>query len=209
MNENYSSGGAADEDTDEQIDAAIDRVVSSASLRVVRGGGYENAPATRMLATHCAVCGRALVDSVSVDFGIGPDCRRKYGFNQVVSEEARREANKIVHDIALEQTGLEVARRTVRLRELGFDKLAAIVEKRVCHVQIRIGQDGRLEVKAPYDERALADFRTVRGRRWDGERKLNTFPVESKREVFAALVRCYFGKIALGPRGVFKIGDES
>lgn len=34
---------------------------------------YENAPATKMLATNCVVCGRALVDAVSVEMGIGPD----------------------------------------------------------------------------------------------------------------------------------------
>lgn len=41
---------------------------------------YENAPATRILATHCACCGRALLDAVSVEAGIGPDCRAKYGY---------------------------------------------------------------------------------------------------------------------------------
>ena len=36
---------------------------------------YENAPATKMLATNCCCCGRPLVDSMSVELGIGPECR--------------------------------------------------------------------------------------------------------------------------------------
>lgn len=47
---------------------------------------YENAPATRMLATHCASCGRPLVDSVSVNTGMGPDCRKRHGYGQAEHE---------------------------------------------------------------------------------------------------------------------------
>jgi gamma-glutamylaminecyclotransferase len=50
--------------------------------------GYENAPATRLLATSCACCGRALLDAISVEAGIGPDCREKYGYGEA---QGRRE----------------------------------------------------------------------------------------------------------------------
>jgi hypothetical protein len=43
---------------------------------------YENAPATKLLATHCACCARPLVDALSVELGIGPDCRKKHGFTK-------------------------------------------------------------------------------------------------------------------------------
>ena len=36
---------------------------------------YENAPATMLVATHCCVCNRPLVDADSVEMGIGPTCR--------------------------------------------------------------------------------------------------------------------------------------
>lgn len=42
--------------------------------------GYEEAPATEMMASHCLLCGRPLVDAVSVETGIGPVCREKYGY---------------------------------------------------------------------------------------------------------------------------------
>jgi hypothetical protein len=41
---------------------------------------YEAAPATHLLATHCAVCNRALRDATSVERGVGPDCAEKYGY---------------------------------------------------------------------------------------------------------------------------------
>ncbi len=47
---------------------------------------YENAPATRMLATHCACCSRALVDSVSVETGVGPECRKIHGYAEAQQE---------------------------------------------------------------------------------------------------------------------------
>lgn len=46
---------------------------------------YENAPATKLVATHCAACGRPLVDSTSVDYGIGPTCRKKYQYEDALA----------------------------------------------------------------------------------------------------------------------------
>lgn len=42
--------------------------------------GYEDAPGTKLLAVSCAVCAHPLLDAVSVEAGIGPDCRAKYGY---------------------------------------------------------------------------------------------------------------------------------
>jgi hypothetical protein len=47
---------------------------------------YETAPATVMLASSCACCAKALVDSVSVETGVGPDCRKKHGFGTAQGE---------------------------------------------------------------------------------------------------------------------------
>jgi len=40
---------------------------------------YINATATKFIATHCAVCGKALVDADSVQMAIGPECRKRHG----------------------------------------------------------------------------------------------------------------------------------
>jgi len=37
-----------------------------------------------MLATHCAVCSRPLVDAASVEAGMGPDCRDRHGYDDPV-----------------------------------------------------------------------------------------------------------------------------
>jgi hypothetical protein len=40
---------------------------------------YLSAPATRFVATHCACCGKALVDALSVERAIGPECYKRHG----------------------------------------------------------------------------------------------------------------------------------
>jgi hypothetical protein len=47
---------------------------------------YENAPATKMLAVYCACCSRPLVDAVSVETGIGPDCRKQHAYTEAQGE---------------------------------------------------------------------------------------------------------------------------
>lgn len=39
-----------------------------------------NAVKWNRVATHCCVCGLRLVDATSIEFGIGPVCRRKYNY---------------------------------------------------------------------------------------------------------------------------------
>jgi hypothetical protein len=92
---------------------------------------YENAPATKLLATHCACCGRALVDAVSVETGIGPECRKRFVVRLDVTQAAHDEANQIV--FALARSGLSRAAAQPmfdRLHALGFVVLAERVAKR-------------------------------------------------------------------------------
>lgn len=65
--------------------------------------GYENAPATKFVATHCVCCGKALVDAPSLETGMGPVCRKKYGYNDETagfSPRRRRNVNKLVQEAA-------------------------------------------------------------------------------------------------------------
>jgi len=166
---------------------------------------YEDAPATEMLASHCAACGRPLLDAKSVELGIGPECRRKLGFNMECAEGAREEANQLVFMVALKQRGIEVATACARLRELGFEKLAARIEKNA--VDVRIEEDGdRLRVHARYLEEATPTWRAIPGRRWDGDAKANEIPARERRALWALLTRYYPGAVAIGPRGPFTVG---
>lgn len=163
---------------------------------------YENAPATKMLATHCAVCARPLVDAVSVDLGIGPECRRKHGFNDAeVSEAARAEGNAIVHRIAALQHTIDLAdlcQAVAQLRGLGFTKLAGVLCNRLATVVVT-HEGGALVISAPYDADSTTGWRRVPGRRWDGERKVNTAPVSSRVQVWNVLRTYYAGRIVYCP----------
>ena len=59
---------------------------------------YTNAPATALVATHCALCGRALLDAASVESGMGPTCRARV--LRDAPTEHRAEVNALVARIA-------------------------------------------------------------------------------------------------------------
>lgn len=175
---------------------------------------YENAPATKMLATHCAACGRSLVDAVSVEVGMGPDCREKYMGGATVDEAARTEANQIVARIASTRSHTdgwrtEVREGVARLRALGFAVLAdRILGAAQAKPSVMIDLDpatGELVVTTPYNEEFVEYVRGITGRRWDGERKANRFPAEARRELWFILQNCYAGLVGVGPKGEFAI----
>jgi hypothetical protein len=194
---------------------------------------YENATATKLLATHCCVCNRPLLDAVSVELGIGPDCRKKY-MPKALGGEAREEANKLVYQLALAVSGIvtttvttdaagaayvmggaaavgqmlvggtEAEGMLARLHTLGFDKLAEKLE--AAWIAIRVTEDaGQLTVVTPYNAEAVDAMRRVPGRRWDPVKKVNTFPQASNSALWALLRRYYPGKAGIGPKGPFVV----
>ena len=179
---------------------------------------YENAPATRMLATHCAACGRALVDAKSVEVGMGPDCREKHGYNIEVSEEAREQANKLVYLIASERSTGHITLSTLEaacaLRLLGFSKLAGVIIERCADITITESEQPKagwtqpvLVVHAPYSEEATQAWRNIPGRRWDKDAKANVVPASdiAKRQLWNLLKRYFAARIGIGPQGAFQV----
>ena len=61
---------------------------------------YENAPATQLIATHCACCGRPLVDAASVERGVGPECARKYGYSEAHKADPDRALRILLREVA-------------------------------------------------------------------------------------------------------------
>lgn len=165
---------------------------------------YENAPATKMLATHCAVCSRPLLDSISVECGIGPVCRERHGWDaevQALGEGAREAANVIVCHIA--QAGTDEASRAAgcaALRLLGFKKLPERIEFRgkdapaagTVHVRLSSKLTGYY-VKAPYKPAAVEAWRSIRGRKWDGDAEENFVPTGSRAALWHLLRTHYAG----------------
>jgi hypothetical protein len=168
---------------------------------------YENAPATKLLATHCAVCARPLVDAVSVETGIGPDCRKKFGFNDFPDHPARLTANALVYKIALRQTGADVAAAADDLRKLGFEKLAKRILERVIDIRIEATAGG-YNVKFPYSEQAVFTIKGVSGRRWMKEVKAWFVPTASKPALQKFLNDTFPGATAIGPKGIFIVGAK-
>lgn len=181
--------------------------------------GYEDAPATAMLATHCAVCSRPLLDAASVNAGMGPDCRRKHGYNVACSDEDRAAANREIQALANPNILPEyIGPAIARIRALGFEQLAKVLEHRRCDVAIEDHGD-ELRVSAPYNDAATIAWRAIPGRRWDRESKVNVIVVagerlsaddEKKRRamIWGLLRRFYAGRLLSGPKGVVAIPSE-
>lgn len=91
---------------------------------------YENAPSTHLLATNCLACNRPLRDAASVEAGIGPVCRKKYGYGQI-DEATRVEANVLIHEAARADTEVpRVLEIATLLESMGASKLADKVRTR-------------------------------------------------------------------------------
>lgn len=190
--------------------------------------GYENAPATALVATDCACCGRPLVDAVSVETGIGPVCRAKHGYSDaqapahwgnaavalrahpelqaVISArapEARDAANAIVHRIACEQGSPAVPSMIAAVYSLGFQTLALrIAGNLTAAIRVTRDSNGLLAVKAPFSEAFNMHVRRCRGQRWDGARKVRTVPASERAALWGALKASY-------PAGTIVAGENS
>jgi len=181
--------------------------------------GYENAPATKMLATNCVCCGRALVDALNVQLGVGPECR--HGFDAGVADADREAANRLVFNAAIaaqqgratvvveiakavEKLGFPVLAEKMRAR---FVRVVAAPERRA-DIFIVLEKDGKtLQVHTPYRRGAAEEFtaawRAIPGRQW--HTRANHIPVSQKAALWALLKRFFPGKWGKGPQGVFRV----
>jgi len=176
---------------------------------------YENAETTLFLATHCAVCGRPLVDADSVHHAVGPDCRKRYGHGTptkpadfvavrtilvnfgaelvtadpdlLTTEDANRVANVLLHRYAREYKTAKWIPDA--LHALGYDALAERAAKRA---RVKLG-----DVTAPPPPAPVATGTDVciqpRTDRWTWQGREYTREVLTvatpKDEGFIALVR--------------------
>ena len=192
---------------------------------------YETAPATVLLATRCACCSRPLCDAISVETGVGPECRRKHGFNDAQGEPdwtaamlaldgviavaevnptmtPRESVNVLVHRIACRSTarvdGFVVA-LTAAIKALGFVTLAnKIVEHGAGKVEVHSVEDDRLAVTTPYNQAFVAALKMARvGARWDGARKVWTVPADStaRKALWTALRGSFAGALLVTDAG--------
>lgn len=190
---------------------------------------YESAPAVQLVATTCCVCGRPLLDAVSVKSGIGPICAEKTGYGRESMPEAERvEVNRLVYELAALGRDARAVDRLPRLRALGFHDLVQRVEERLQSlVEIRMGltepteQAGpvRVWVKFPKLEpyafdAVLRDLRCIPGRQWvrdaSGKTGRNTFARtrEASNAWRALLAKHFPGRVVAGLKGLYVVWPD-
>ena len=177
--------------------------------------GYVNSPVTKMLNVNCVCCGRPLVDAISVELGVGPECR-KY-IDGGLSEDAQDKANKILSKAQKAGNNGEISAVTKyaeELRAIGFVKVAARIDKRfrnaAKNTEIVITLDGDCyRVETPFRRGAMKEFvlawRKIPGRQYKDNS--NYIPVTQKKALFELLRQFFAGKVAKGPKGLFKIPE--
>lgn len=173
---------------------------------------YENSIQCRLLATHCCCCGRPLVDAISVEMGIGPECRK--GRTDGISKEQQEICNKLTHAAALaaQEGQVEKVRAiAAEIAALGLTELAEKVQHRFVNAErlakITIVQAGdSLSVHTPWKRNGdfVAAWRSIPGRRYAGAGK-NVVPVTSKRELWNLLLKFFPGQFGKGPQGLFRV----
>lgn len=180
---------------------------------------YLDDPATALLATDCAACNRPLRDAVSVEAGIGPDCRKKHGYGQAQGDadwsavdealagtpdlaaaiaahrgDAHRAANVLVHRAACAARD-ERAPHVKAVAALEFVKLAAALARGAGDVvEVQPFEDGLLAVRAPFNATFNEVLRGLRiGARWNreapGNRRPGAWVVPSDMPAKKALLR--------------------
>ena len=176
---------------------------------------YTNAIQTKLLSTNCCCCGRPLVDSISVELGIGPECRK--GYDAGIDSETKEKCNKLTYKAAIAaQNGFvpEVKRIAQDIEDLGLKTLADKIRRRFINtaknvkILINLSKDGKYYlVKTPFCRSRKNEFvqswRDVKGRFY--KKDVNYVPVESKEQLWTLLQEYFNGQFGLGPLGVFRI----
>lgn len=171
---------------------------------------YENAPATKLVATNCIACGKDLLDAISVETGMGPICREKYGHAgpDGATEAARADVNWRVHELAAGVSPAVMVGHLLIIRSHWFDKLADRLTERLCAVEIEPVDANTLALVTPYNEAFTYDLKTtVDGRRWDPANKRWTIPAtrEARNAAWKVIRKHFAGGIGRGPEGLFPI----
>lgn len=118
---------------------------------------HEASPACALVATRCVCCSRKLTDALSVQLGIGPDCRETYGYNAEMApgsadwtkawelidpmhlvtlerlheegtSDARKVCNVLVHHAAIADKA-DRGPFVFAIRALGYTKLADKIQR--------------------------------------------------------------------------------
>lgn len=190
---------------------------------------YENAPATKMVATHCVCCARPLVDAKSVERGVGPDCAKKYGFEDAqcepnwdialkelgsspVSEkvntfwrnDARIVCNALVYQIAANKTDKFVPNLILAIYHLGYHNLASCLVTATNGISVY--KDGEsFVVNTPFSNDWNFIARGIKGQYFDRKIKARIVPIDQKLSLWKALCAAFPGSLCVGDNGIKRL----
>lgn len=175
---------------------------------------YENAPATKLVATHCAMCSRPLVDADSLEKGIGPVCAKRTDYGHPTNEpdtvravtalagtgvtvdlaDAHKACNQLVYLIAADPKNANVPALCAAIEALGYVKVARVIAKRLAPAYVTVKTEGtsfvvKLTVAfgSPVFDSVVTAFRKVPGGAYNKANKSNSFPLTSKGDLWTAL----------------------
>jgi len=169
---------------------------------------YQSMLATRLLRSRCLVCGLKLLDSKSLEIGIGPVCRQRLDYDRAacrIDGPKRQEANDIIHALVEGTDDPQLDCRVARLRELGFRALADLVLRRLVVIRIEyltLPDGVYLDVQTPYSANALAAWRAIPDRFWNPPTKTNRIPIEQEVALHALLTEHYGGLVGRDANGM-------
>ena len=191
---------------------------------------YENAPATQLVATHCACCGRALVDANSLKIGVGPTCAARHGFTKAsifpnwdgvkaalsaeeygaLEIDKRRpiykdsEVARFVANRLVYRVAADPSGPQTKSRTLALVALGypELAERIAERLgAVRVKEEGDvLVVEAPLSETFIAAMRRVPGSRWVGERQARLVPVSSRRHLWGAIRAAFPNCFVIGSK---------
>lgn len=164
--------------------------------------GYETAPATELVATRCAACGRALVDAQSLAAGMGPDCRDKFGGIEILTEEQRAIANATIYRLALPgHGGSDAPELLTRLQALGFEQLVARIAGRIIKVRTSWIAERRLLLVQTPKNAAFARVAPTLGLVTEEGLKVASF-ARNLHAAHEAIAEHFAGQLIQSPRGL-------
>lgn len=178
---------------------------------------YEKSPQAHLVAANCVCCHRTLVDSASVEAGMGPTCRAKHGYNdnaETTVELMARAANLLGEAISdprmtvnslvwrLSVGKVDVAKAVRAIDLLGFHKLARHLAEKLA-APITVKSDGeKLIVEAPFSESFNALRRNIRGAGWQQATKRHLVPMDQKDALWFAIKAAFPGHLVIGDKGI-------
>lgn len=173
---------------------------------------YTQTPAAKLLFVRCSICERPLLDSLSVESGIGPICRAMVGYDPTaLPQKKREEANRIVARIPTEfDDGKALIKDLNRLWEFGFDKLAQRLADRLVARRhtVRVTTDGDFFfLSVPYNpvfnETLKSTVRALGGRAlWNPHSKKWEVPIRARIALEAVMEQYFASALWCGPFGV-------